>query len=123
MRVPIHRTRQGRYRMFRRFFPRKDKGRAPDPQNTGQPGLVRPLDSAEAEEARQNIAKFLPHPEGDDGVPRMALRTGKQKLPDDPDELTYAGDQGEHAELARDALQVGDLRRSIYHLALACDPE
>jgi len=111
--------------MFRRFFPRKDKGRAPDPQNTDQPGLARPLNPAEAEEARQNLAKFLPHPEGDDGVHRMALRTGEQKLPDDPDELAYAGDQGEHAELARDALQAGDLRRSIYHLALALagDPE
>jgi tetratricopeptide (TPR) repeat protein len=109
--------------MFRRFFPRKDKGRAPDPQHTDQPGLARPLDPAEAEEARQNFAQFLPHPEVDDGVHRMALRTGEQKLPDDPDELAYAGDQGEHAELARDALQAGDLRRSIYHLALACDPE
>ena len=111
--------------MFRRFFPRKDKGRAPDPQNTDQPGLARPLDPAEAEEARQNIAQFLPHPESDDGVHRMALRTGEQKIPDDPDELAYAGDQGEHAELARDALQAGDLRRSIYHLALALasDPE
>ncbi len=109
--------------MFRRFFPRKDKGRAPDPQHTDQPGLARPLDPAEAEEARQNLAKYLPHPEGDDGVHRMALRTGEQKLPDDPDELAYAGDQGEHAELAREALQAGDLRRSIYHLALVGDPE
>lgn len=111
--------------MFRQFFPRKDEERASDPQNTDQPGSARPLDPAEAEEAWQNIAKFLPHPEVDDGVHRMALRSGKQKLPDDPDELAYADDQGEHAELARDALQVGDLRRSIYHLtlALADDPE
>src|SRR5215468_8778433 len=98
--------------MFRRFFPRKDKGRASDPHNKDRPGL-----------ARQDLAKFLPHPEGNDGVHRMALRTGEQKLPDDPDELAYAGDQGEDTELARDALQAGDLRRSIYHLALAGDPE
>lgn len=111
--------------MFRQFFPRKDKGRASDPQNTGQPGSSRPLEPAEAEEARQNIAKFLPHPAVDDGVHRMALRSGKQKLPDDPDELAYGGEQGEHDELARNALQAGDLRRSIYYLALALadDPE
>lgn len=72
--------------------------------------------------ASQNIAKFLPHPAVDDGVHRMALRSGKQKL---PDELAYGGDQGEHAELAREALHAGNLRRSIYHLALALtsDPE
>ena len=105
--------------MFRQFFSRKDKGRASDPQKTDQSGASRPLDVDETQEAKHNLAKFLPHPEVDDGVHRMALRAGKQKLPDDPDELAYAGDQGEHAVLAQDALHTGDLRRSIYHLALA----
>lgn len=111
--------------MFRRFFPRKDKGNGSNPENSGQPDTSRSLDPIEAEKARKNIAKFLTHPEVDDGVHRMALRSGKQELPDDPDELAYAGDQGEHTELARNALQAGDLRRSIYHLALALaeDPE
>ena len=55
----------------------------------------------------------------------MALRSGKQELPDDPDELTYANDEGEHADIAREALQAGDLQRAVYHLALALasDPE
>lgn len=111
--------------MFRQFFPRKGKGRASDPQNAGHSGSARPLDPTEAEEARQNIAKYLPQSESDDGVHRMALRSGKQKLPDDPDELAYSGDQGDHAKLAQEALQAGDLLRSIYHLALALadDPE
>lgn len=111
--------------MFRQFFQRKGKGRASDDQNTGLPDAARPLNPAEAEEARQNIEKFLSHPAEDDGVHRMALRSGNQKLPDDPDELAYGNDQGEHADIARDALPAGDLRRSIYHLslALATDPE
>jgi tetratricopeptide (TPR) repeat protein len=111
--------------MFRQFFPRKGKGRASDSQNVGHSGSARPLDPAEAQEAQQNLAKYLPQPAVDDGVHRMALRSGKQKLPDDPDELAYSGDQGDHAKLAQEALQAGDLRRSIYHLALALadDPE
>ena len=73
--------------MFRRFFPRKDKGNGSNPENSGQPDTSRSLDPIEAEKARKNIAKFLTHPEVDDGVHRMALRSGKQELPDDPDEL------------------------------------
>lgn len=62
--------------------------------------------------------------QNDDDVHRMALRAGKQRLPDDPDEQAYAEDQGEHAEIAQTALQSGDFKRAIYHLgqALASDP-
>lgn len=54
----------------------------------------------------------------------MAIRTGKQPLPEDPDERRYEKEQGAEAELAQQALQAGDLKRSIYHLglALASDP-
>jgi tetratricopeptide (TPR) repeat protein len=102
--------------MFRRFFQRNGRGQEPDPQESGSP-----LDKPGPEEV-QRARKILQGMGGqheDDGVHRMAIRTGKQELPDDPDEQAYAGDQGEHAEIARSALRAGDLRRSIYHLGLA----
>jgi tetratricopeptide (TPR) repeat protein len=107
--------------MFRRFFQRNGRGQEPDPQESGSP-----LDKPGPEEV-QRARKILQGMGGqheDDGVHRMAIRTGKQELPDDPDEQAYAGDQGEHAEIAQSALRAGDLRRSIYHLglALASDP-
>lgn len=107
--------------MFRRFFQRNRRGQTPGPQESGQPGKPDPADFS------KQAAEFLQQQTGrqeDDGIHRMVLRMGEQKLPDDPDEQTYAMDQGEHAEIARDALQAGDFKRSIYHLglALASDP-
>jgi len=100
--------------MFRRFFQRNGQGQTPGPQESGQPGSP---DLAEL--LKQQIAQ-----QKDDGVHRMVLRVGEQKPPDDHDEQAYASDQEEHDEIARNALQSGDFKRSVYHLglALASDP-
>jgi tetratricopeptide (TPR) repeat protein len=93
--------------MFRRFFARFSR-----PHNWQQlpEGLPQQLMEAAGE--------------SDDAVHRMALRLGNQAPPEDGDEHVYAGDQGDHAELAGRALRDGDLKRSIFHLglALADDP-
>ena len=103
--------------MFRRFFQRGGQGQTPEPQRPDPP-------SADEVQRARNSLQGLAKQTQDDGVHRMVMRTGNQPLPEDPDEQLYEKDQGEHAEIARNALEAGDLKRSIYHLglALADDP-
>jgi tetratricopeptide (TPR) repeat protein len=98
--------------MFRRFFQRKGQGQTPGPQEPESAG------EDDIQQAR-NILQELAEQEQDDGIHRMVMRAGKHKPPEDPDEQIYDRDQGEHAEIARSALQAGDFKRSIYHLGLA----
>lgn len=95
--------------MFRRFFGRKASDGAGDgdaDQAIGHDLARRAQDLAE-----------------DDDIHTMVVRAGERQ-PDDPDEQLYSGDLGDHTEIARAALESGDLRRSVYHLglALADDP-
>jgi tetratricopeptide (TPR) repeat protein len=103
--------------MFRRFFHRDGQEETPKSQK------LEPPNADDIQRAR-DILQGQASQKKDDGVHRMAIRTGKQPLPEDPDERLYDKDQGEHAEIARRALQMGDFKRSIYHLglALASDP-
>jgi tetratricopeptide (TPR) repeat protein len=107
--------------MFRRLFQRNGRRQTPGPQGSGQPDQP---DSADHLKLAAELLQEQTGQQKDDNVHRMVLRAGGQKPPDDPDEQAYARDQGEHAELARNALQAGDFKRSIYHLglALASDP-
>ena len=107
--------------MFRRFFQRdKQDGQKSDPLEATAP------DKPVSNHLKQ-VTEFLhqqARQQKDDDVHRMVIRTGNQELPEDLAEQTYGGDQGEHIEVARQALQTGDFNRSIYHLglALASDP-
>src|SRR5690349_10686197 len=103
--------------MSHQFFSREDKENTNDSQNTNTSDSSKPAAPSKEEEIRKAAETSRQPTEENDGVHRMAVRTGHQKLPDDPDEIAYADDQGEHAELAQSALQAGDLQRSIYHLA------
>src|SRR5579884_1779942 len=99
--------------MFRRFFKRDGEGKKNDQEQ----------DADRKEQMRKTLQEHADQGQ-DDGVHRMVVRTGDQPLPEDPDEQIYDKEQGEHAEIARNALQAGDFKRSIYHLglALASDP-
>src|SRR5450631_2963660 len=108
--------------MFRRFFQRdKQDGQKPEPQKLEQAQDAIQPDKPTSNQLKQ--ATELLHQQAgqqkDDNVHRMALRTGNQELPEDLAEQAYGGDQGEHAVIARQALQTGDFKRSIYHLGLA----
>ncbi len=112
--------------MFRRFFQRdKQDGQKPESQEPEHTQEASPLDKPTPKQVEQ--AKELlqaGQKNDDDDVHRMVLRAGNQELPEDLAEQAYGGDQGEHAEIARQALQTEDFKRSIYHLglALASDP-
>ena len=125
--------------MFRRFFQRNGRGKTPGSDGSGlgqeanlheagkTPDLHKVGQPDEPPDSVKQAAEILQQQQPqheDDGVHRMAMRAGNQMLPDDPDEAMYAGDQGEHADIARNALQTGDFMRAIYHLglALARDP-
>jgi len=109
--------------MFRRFFQRDGQGQTPQSQGPEQP------DTSDTNALLRQQAEHFLKGQGkqpdDDGVHRMAIRAGGEQKPlDDSDERAYGQDQGEHAEIARKALQQKDFKRSIYHLglALADDP-